>query len=39
MFPRLYARHHAAISFYEDLQAITCERRVKIPETQLEAAK
>ncbi len=29
----------AAIGFYEALQGITCELRVKIPETQVEAAK
>jgi predicted enzyme related to lactoylglutathione lyase len=29
----------AAIGFYEALQGITCERRVKIPETGVEAAK
>jgi predicted enzyme related to lactoylglutathione lyase len=29
----------ASIRFYEDLQGVKCERRVKIPETETEAAK
>jgi predicted enzyme related to lactoylglutathione lyase len=29
----------AAIKFYETLQGVTCERRVRIPETSIEAAK
>ena len=29
----------AAVAFYEGLQGVACERRVKIPETSVEAAK
>ena len=37
---RVYAEEiEAAVAFYEGLQGVACERRVKIPETSVEAAK